>query len=139
MSMKRSSTEQPTQNIRVNSNNALDTISRQAAIDGFYEMASDMEHLCTVSDYVSFLESLQPEPRWIPVSERLPEDDDIVLITMDDSITVRGEFFEQISNELGFFKEGVWHWGYEIGECYWPETTHVTAWMPLPEPYKENE
>lgn len=41
-----------------------DLISRQAAIDGFYEMASDMDHLCTVSDYVSFLESLpsaQPE------------------------------------------------------------------------------
>ena len=41
-----------------------DTISRQAAIDGFYEMASDMDYLCTVSDYVSFLESLpsaQPE------------------------------------------------------------------------------
>ena len=43
-----------------------DTISRQAAIDGFYEMASDMDYLCTVSDYVSFLESLpsaQPEKR----------------------------------------------------------------------------
>lgn len=41
-----------------------DSISRQAAIDGFYEMASDTDHLCTVSDYVSFLESLssaQPE------------------------------------------------------------------------------
>ena len=37
-----------------------DTISRQAAIDGFYEMASDMDHLCTVGDYVSFLESLPP-------------------------------------------------------------------------------
>ena len=116
-----------------------DLISRQAAIDGFYEMASDIDHLCTVGDYISFLESLpaQPEPRWIPCSERLPEDDDIVLITMDDSITVRGAFFEQISNQLGFFKEGVWHWGYEIGEAYWPETTHVTAWLPLPEPYKE--
>lgn len=42
-----------------------DLISRRVAIDGFYEMASDMDHLCTVSDYVSFLESLppaQPEP-----------------------------------------------------------------------------
>lgn len=37
---------------------ATDCISRQVAIDGFYEMASDMNHLCTVSDYVSFLESL---------------------------------------------------------------------------------
>lgn len=35
-----------------------DLISRQAAIDGFYEMASDTEHLCTVGDYISFLESL---------------------------------------------------------------------------------
>ena len=41
-----------------------DRISRQAAVAGFYEMASDMDYLCTVSDYVSFLESLpsaQPE------------------------------------------------------------------------------
>jgi hypothetical protein len=77
--------------------------------------------------------------KWIPVSERLPENDDIVLITMDDSITVRGVFFEQLSNELGFFRDGAWHWAYESGECYWPETTHVTAWMPLPEPYKGDE
>ena len=41
-----------------------DCISRQAAIDGLYEMASDADYLCTVSDYVLFLESLpsaQPE------------------------------------------------------------------------------
>lgn len=47
----------------------IDAVSRQAAIDGFYEMASDMEHLCTVSDYVSFLESLpsaQPETMYYP-------------------------------------------------------------------------
>ena len=37
---------------------ANDCISRQAAVAGFYEMASDMDYLCTVSDYVSFLESL---------------------------------------------------------------------------------
>ena len=35
-----------------------DTISRKEAIDGFYEMASDTDHLCTVGDYISFLESL---------------------------------------------------------------------------------
>lgn len=41
-----------------------DLISRQAAIDGFYEMSSDTDHLCTVSDYVHFLETMtsaQPE------------------------------------------------------------------------------
>lgn len=41
-----------------------DLISRKAAIDGFYEMSSDTDHLCTVADYVKFLESMpsaQPE------------------------------------------------------------------------------
>lgn len=35
-----------------------DTISRQAAIDAFYEMASDIDHLCTVGDYVKYLENM---------------------------------------------------------------------------------
>ena len=35
-----------------------DTISRQAAIDAFYEMASDIDHLCTVGDYVHVLDGL---------------------------------------------------------------------------------
>jgi hypothetical protein len=38
--------------------NNSDTISRQAAINGFYEMASNVDYLCTVSDYVHFLECL---------------------------------------------------------------------------------
>lgn len=46
-----------------------DMISRQAAIDGLYEMSSDIDHLCTLGDYVSFLESLSAQPertgKWI--------------------------------------------------------------------------
>ena len=42
-----------------------DLISRVAAIVGFYEMASDIDHLCTVGDYVSFLESLPAQPEVI--------------------------------------------------------------------------
>ena len=38
-----------------------DLISRQAAIDGFYEMTSDIDHLCTVGDYISVLESLSAQ------------------------------------------------------------------------------
>lgn len=42
-----------------------DLINRKAAIDGFYEMASDTDHLCTVSDYVRFLETMTPaQPEW---------------------------------------------------------------------------
>ena len=43
----------------------MDLISRQAAIDGFHEMASDTDHLCTVGDYISFLESLSAQPEII--------------------------------------------------------------------------
>lgn len=32
-------------------------IKVDTAIDAFYEMSSDTDHLCTVSDYVKFLES----------------------------------------------------------------------------------
>ena len=55
-----------------------DTISRKEAIDGFYEMASDMDHLCTVSDYVQFLESLphaqheRKRGEWIFYEDRAP-------------------------------------------------------------------
>lgn len=45
--------------------NVGDIISRQAAIDGLYEMSSDIDHLCTVGDYVSFLESLSAQPEVI--------------------------------------------------------------------------
>ena len=33
-------------------------IDADIAINAFYEMASDTDHLCTVSDYVKFLESM---------------------------------------------------------------------------------
>lgn len=51
-------------NIEHKSDDEQDLISRQAAIDTFYEMASDIDHLCTVGDYVHVLEGLssaQPE------------------------------------------------------------------------------
>lgn len=35
-----------------------DLISKQVIIDGFYEMASDTDHLCTVKDFVEWVEAL---------------------------------------------------------------------------------
>ena len=54
-----------------------DYISRQVAIDGLYEMSSDIDHLCTLGDYVSFLESLSAQPEIIRCKDckhRDPED-----------------------------------------------------------------
>jgi hypothetical protein len=58
---------------------------------------------------------------WIPVSERLPEDDTTVLVSCK---TRRGTTFVR----AGYCIYGSWHLNCE----------GVTAWRPLPEPYKED-
>lgn len=60
---------------------------------------------------------------WIPVSERLPENNGCMLVTIDDAI------------EFGKYEDGEW----SIWVCeHWDEwdAKGVIAWMPLPEPYK---
>lgn len=60
--------------------------------------------------------------RWIPCSERLPEDDGLYITTKRNPITGR---LPAVS--MSFFIEGDF------------QSSRVVAWMPLPEPYKEEE
>ena len=77
-------------------------------------------------------------PHWIPVTERLPEDDVAVLVTY-----VGVHSGKPQANMLAFRSGGVWWWldNWRGGrpasniEC----TAPVTHWMPLPEPPKEEE
>ena len=63
------------------------------------------------------------EPRWIPVEERLPEDERYVLVT-----TVSGN----VTEAKYWQKEGFWVLkGLAI--------MSVTAWMHLPQPYERSE
>lgn len=62
-------------------------------------------------DYI--LKALEQEPKWIPVSERLPEEDGEYLVT-----TINGDV------DIYVFHT----WG--------AKSPKVIAWMPLPEPYK---
>ena len=67
------------------------------------------------------------ESRWIPVSERLPEENKTVIAS-----TKYGVY-----PEARYTKEDGWEWAYESGADYWEEIAcDVLAWMPLPEPYK---
>jgi hypothetical protein len=66
-------------------------------------------------------------PRWIPVSEKLPEEGKTVMAS-----TKYG-----IYPEARYSKKYGWKWPWEVGEDYWSEIVDsVEAWMPLPEPYK---
>ena len=77
------------------------------------------------------LPSAQPEPRWIPCSERLPEIDKEVLVT-DGEIYWVCSLFESPDTEDGFYQ-------WEDNYGHWHEYDTWIAWMPLPEPYKEGE
>lgn len=73
-----------------------------------------------VNTLLNDFEQDEKENGWIPVSERLPEDDTTVLVSCK---TSRGTTFVR----TGYCINGSWHLN-----CY-----GATAWRPLPEPYKE--
>lgn len=77
----------------------------------------------------------QPEPHWIPVTERLPEDGVYVLLT----VRRMGDSY----NHVPFISTGYISWNHQ---CWWcahdgnckDANIDVLAWQPLPEPYKED-
>ena len=124
-----------------------DLISRQAAIAHAVPLNLFGREVMIVS--VSELENLpsaQPEQQWIPFKTRpltkaekeehpewdgildckLPDDGQRILV----SVSVRGH--ESVQYDEFYTDDGSYlDSGYEIG-------TEATAWMPLPEPYKED-
>ena len=67
--------------------------------------------------------SAQPEQRWIPVTERLPETNGQYLVTR-----WKGFSPKEMIIDIARYANGEWHTAYPI-----------EAYMPLPEPYKEDE
>lgn len=77
------------------------------------------------------IERLKEQHRWIPVEERLPEEDTIVLLTVSGLYSCI-TFSDAI--ELGnLCSDGEW---FIEGYPDWDDP-NVTAWMPLPEPYQK--
>ena len=70
---------------------------------------------------MDYIENMSDENGWISVSERLPEDDTTVLVSCK---TRNGTTFVR----CGYYVCGSWHLNCE----------GVKAWLPLPEPYKED-
>lgn len=98
------------------------------------------------------LPSAQQEQRWIPVSERLPENTEPVNITWvnRNPVPYYADIKDKPFTATGHYCNGRWWWysalcqDYldEYGECKMDEMDgdiEVIAWRELPEPYKEGE
>ena len=76
---------------------------------------------------VELLEKAQrPHGEWIPYSERLPEEGKLVLVTLN-PISLKDAVHPVI---IAKYTTEMDSWIYTIPDA-------VLAWMPLPEPYKE--
>lgn len=112
--------------------------------DWYTEEGTELGFVGPIKDLVFRMPAADVEPRWIPVTERLPEEDKEVLISYrykegegdtshsDIDITSYGQMY------FGGQKVGrVKHWRAPFE--YFESNYEVIAWMPLPEPYKGGE
>lgn len=118
-----------------------DTISRQAAIDTLYGITSykDTIPLFSAVFNIEKLPSAQPEQRWIPCGEKLPEANGRYLVTR--GLNACGSLWNRVyianySDLMGLKKEKIW-WNGNVGKSDFVKLDDVIAWMPLPEPYAE--
>lgn len=105
-----------------------DLISRQAAIEAIYKVlcVKGKEYLYPDEErIVKSIGKLPSAQQWVPVSERLPHKYGVYLVT------VKGLEFNTTDFCKYFPATKEFAWGEPCND--------VIAWMPLPEPYKEED
>lgn len=76
-----------------------------------------MEYSAAIDEAIKALEA----QKWVPCSERLPEEIDTYLVTLD--------YKEHGTGITTLWFHGLLGWDFPVADV-------VTAWMPLPQPYK---
>ena len=122
-------------------------ITREEALDRYVVPALNRtwnEKTCKAIFEALERQTGEREEKWIPVSEKLPEDGTYLVTTIgrilvEPSIDIRS-FAKDLSKECEFgFHEHKCGWYDYDSECGYWEDTGVIAWMPLPEPYEPQE
>lgn len=92
--------------------------------DGAYLSKNNISKI--VELLLADLEQDEKENGWIPVSERFPESSGTYQVTCMDGRVYRSTYAK--------FQSRLKRWELTGARAYWK----VTAWRPLPEPYKED-
>lgn len=104
-----------------------DLIERQKVIDAL-ELGLDNDYVDATEflGYVRSLPSAEPERKWISTADRLPENNQRVLVSI-----IRSDGAKRV--RTGSYSSNEYFW-IDNGD-YW-KAKKVQAWMPLPEPWK---
>lgn len=94
------------------------------------ELADDWKTAHEIANVVKYFPTIEPEQKWIPCTERLPEYRELVVFTTRDlrvKIGWRDAILEDGTDDIYKFP-------LDDSEC---KDWNIVAWRPLPEPYKE--
>lgn len=127
-----------------------DLISRQVAIDAIMGQPPEPHYPSWYAAQIEKLPPAQPELRWIPCSERLPENNDPVNVTWvnHNPEVYYADIKDKPFTATAHYHNGRWYWFSSVTQDYLNEydvwtpdlvdkDVEITAWMPLPEPYRE--
>ena len=86
------------------------------------------------ADMLEDAPTIEPEPHWIPCSERLPEEEDYreCMECLDGAVWY---YTDRKTMGLGYYYDSTKQWS---TICDIKPDGNVIAWMPLPEPYRED-
>lgn len=93
------------------------------------EIKMEIKAYTDIANGVKDMPTIEPEPKWIPCSERLPKIGKEVLLSEPNDMFI-AEYYGSGLPEGVWRVDGIDHYLQDIKGC---------AWMPLPEPWKEGE
>lgn len=111
---------------------ATESRSKRELLDAAADLLEKLTDRC--ARYAEEIAVAQERPRWIPVTERLPEEGVPVLINY---IGTDGKVYADGVAVWTYY--GCFWWEGSLADCDSEVAVPITHWMPLPEPPEEVE
>ena len=112
---------------------AIKYLEKMVEIEETYEVSKVVEEHSQLAEWLKELKQLREQTRWIPVSERMPKNSGVYIISrwffdgLESAILTDACYFDGTST---------WHDDNRINHGREYVDKKIVAWMLLPEPYK---